>query len=105
MCFNPITKKCIVSRDVKFEEDYPYFTSRGTTTNQGEELFELFPLPQNFDHPVLEDNLVSMSLDGEEVQSNLITPSPITASERDDESHSDHSQPPTKPQVIKRNPH
>ena len=40
----------------------------------------------------------------EEVQTDSITASLIHASEENDESHSDHSQPLTKPQVIKRNP-
>ena len=59
---------------------------------------------QNFDHPVLEENPVSVGSNREEVQTDSITASPITASERDDESHSDHSQPLTESQVIKRNP-
>ena len=92
-CFNPVTKKCTVSRDVKFEEDYPYFTS------QGEDLVDMFPLPQNFNYPMLENRSVIVSPDCEEVQTDQ-----ITASESEDEFYSDHSPPSTESQVIKRNP-
>ncbi|KAM2042519.1 hypothetical protein ACFX16_036199 [Malus domestica] len=92
-CFNPVTKKCTVSRDVKFDEDYPYFTS------QGEDLVDMFPLPQNFNYPMLEKRSVIVSPDCEEVQTDQ-----ITASESEDEPYSDPSPPSTESQVIKRNP-
>ncbi|KAM2954379.1 hypothetical protein FF1_032665 [Malus domestica] len=92
-CFNPVTKKCTVSRDVKFKEDYPYFTS------QGEDLVDMFPLPQNFNYPMLEKRSVIVSPDCEEVQTDQ-----ITASESEDEPYSDPSPPSTESQVIKRNP-
>lgn len=43
-CFNPITNKVVVSRDVKFEEDSPYFT-KDKSSCQGELLLDIFPLP------------------------------------------------------------
>ncbi|KAM1503397.1 hypothetical protein ACFXTO_028641 [Malus domestica] len=103
-CYNPTTKKCVVSRDVKFEEDCPYFTHKGNTASQGDELFEIFPLPQNINNPVLEESSVTVIPDIEEIQTDSITDSSIPANERDEESHSDNSQSPTEPQGLRRNP-
>ena len=92
-CFNPIIKKCTISRDVKFEKHCPYFTS------QGEDLVDMFPLPQNFNHSMLEERSITVSPACEEVQIDQ-----ITTSEREEEPYSDHSPSSSESQVIKRNP-
>ena len=98
-CFNPITKKCIVSKDVKFEECTPYFTQHGTTTSQGEEVFNLFPLPQTLTGPVLEGSLVTGTHDLREPHDESNHAVHSHSSERNQEPSSVH-----EPQVLKRNP-
>ncbi|KAM1985230.1 hypothetical protein ACFX16_013413 [Malus domestica] len=53
---------------------------------------------------MLEENTVFVISDGEKVQTDSFIASLIPASEKNDESHFDHSQPLIEPQVIKRNP-
>ncbi|KAM0960567.1 hypothetical protein ACFX2C_025595 [Malus domestica] len=44
-CYNPTTRKIVVSRDMKFEETMPYFTQPLNYSREGENLFNLFPIP------------------------------------------------------------
>ena len=44
-CFNPITKKLVVSRDVRFEESTPWYTDRIEVDGKGELYSDLNPLP------------------------------------------------------------
>ncbi|KAM1141035.1 hypothetical protein ACFX19_041751 [Malus domestica] len=64
----------------------------------------MFPLPQNINNPVLKKGSVTVIPGIEEVQTDSTTTSHIPISERDEESYYDHSQSPTKSQVIRRNP-
>ncbi|KAM2257987.1 hypothetical protein ACFX1S_003120 [Malus domestica] len=103
-CYNPATKKCVVSRDVKFEEDCPYFTHKGNTAGQGEELFEMFPFPPVINNRVLEESLVAVTPVVKEIQPDSISDHRILANKGDEESHSDNSQSPTESQWLRRNP-
>ena len=54
-CFNPVTNKIVVSRDVKFEESIPYFHKGTADSSKGETWEDLIPLPNhigdiNLDH-------------------------------------------------------
>ncbi|KAG6512389.1 hypothetical protein ZIOFF_030500 [Zingiber officinale] len=51
-CFDFLSKKLYVTRDVRFAEQIPYFTA----SSQGEKLSELFPLPNiNYGHQSTQD--------------------------------------------------
>ena len=71
-CVDPITKKCIVSRDVRFDETVPYYKRKGTHDDKSETLIDLFPLPRVTDHDTLEENHPSDCQNIEEVQTDLI---------------------------------
>ena len=55
-CYNPTTKKMVISRDVKFDESMPYFARPTNYSRQGEHLMDLFPMPHlgTIEHDVLE---------------------------------------------------
>ena len=44
-CYNPTTRKIVVSRDMKFEETMPYFIQPLDYSREGENLLDLFPIP------------------------------------------------------------
>ena len=52
-CYNPVTKRLVVSRDVKFDETTPYFSRKVDDEGHGESLHDLFPLPSI---PLCQDN-------------------------------------------------
>ncbi|XP_068332795.1 uncharacterized protein [Pyrus communis] len=72
-------------------------------TSQGEELFEMFPLPPIINNPMLEESLVAMTPDIEEIQTDSISNHRIPTNKGDEESHFDHSQSPTESQGLRRN--
>ena len=44
-CYSLSSRKIIVSRDVRFDENTLFFTRKSDGYNQGESLFDLFPTP------------------------------------------------------------
>ena len=44
-CYNHDTHKLVVTRDVRFDEHTPYYSSSSEIINQGESSSALFPLP------------------------------------------------------------
>ena len=44
-CYDPVSKKKFVSRDVRFNETVPYFSEQLDTSTQGEFYTDLFPVP------------------------------------------------------------
>ena len=52
-CYNLVTKRLVVSRDVKFDETTLYFSRKVDDEGQGESLHDLFPLPSI---PLCQDN-------------------------------------------------
>ena len=66
-CVDPITKKCIVSRDIRFDETVPYYKRKGTHDDESETLSDLFPLPKVTDHDTLEEDHLSDCQNIEEV--------------------------------------